>query len=154
MLGRVKKWLGIEGIKLTIQIPEEVDRNQGEINGKLKFESMNQQTVSWFKVSMIEKYTRGKGKEKRIDEYEMGSMENRNSFQVSPEQPIEIDFKLPFKLYLSEMDALESKNLFTRGFAKLAKIVRGAKSEYRLEAEAKVRGVGLNPFDKKEVKLK
>ena len=154
MLGRVKKWLGIEGVKLTIEVPEEIDKSSGQVEGKLRFESMNQQTVSWFKVAMIEKYTRGKGKEKRIDEYDMGSMEKHNTFQVLPDQTIEVDFTLPFNLYQSEMDELEDQNIITRGFAKVAKFIRGAKSEYRLEAEAKVKGVALNPFDKKEVKLK
>ena len=154
MFGRVKKWLGIEGVKLTIEVPEEIDKSSGEVQGKLRFESMNQQTVSWFKVAMIEKYTRGKRKDKRIDEYEMGTIEKHQSFQVLPEQSIEVNFTLPFTVYQSEIDELEDRNLFTRGFAKAAKFFRGAKSEYRLEAEAKVKGVALNPFDKKEINLK
>ncbi len=153
MLGKVKKWLGIEGVKMTIEIPEEIDKSEGQINGKLRFESMNPQTVSSFKVAMIEKYTRGRGKEKRIDEYEMGAMEKHDSFQVNPDQAVEVSFTLPFKVYKSEVDEMED-NFFTRGFAKVAKYFRGAKSEYRLEAEAKVKGVALNPFDKKEIKLK
>jgi len=40
------------------------------------------------------------------------------------------------------------------GPAKAAQLSRNAKSIYRVEAEAKVRGMALSPFDKKEVVIK
>ena len=154
MLGRVKKWLGIEGVKLEILVPEEIDKRAGEIRGKLRFQSMNTQIVNRVKLVLIEKYIRGKGKEKLIDEYELGSVENKSTFEVHPENPVEMDFSIPFVIYKSDVDELEDRNIFTRGLAKAAKLIRGVKSEYRIEAEAKVKGVALNPFDKKEIKLK
>ncbi len=154
MLGKVKKWLGIEGVKLEILVPEEMERKMGKIRGKLRFQSMNAQVVNRVKIVLIEKYIRGKGKEKLIDEYELGSVENNQTFEVLPDNPVEMDFNLPFVIYKSDVDELEDRNIFTRGFAKAAKLLRGVKSEYRIEAEAKVKGVALNPFDKKEIRLK
>jgi hypothetical protein len=40
------------------------------------------------------------------------------------------------------------------GIAKAAKLLNAVKSEFRIEAEAKVRGTALNPFDKKLVSVK
>ena len=154
MLGRVKKWLGIEGVKLEILVPEEIDKRTGQVRGKLRFQSMNTQVVNRVKLVLIEKYIRGKGQEKLIDEYELGAVENNNTFEVQPEEPVEMDFSLPFTIYKSDVDQLEDRNIFARGIARAAKFIRGVKSEYRIEAEAKVKGVALNPFDKKVIKLK
>ncbi len=154
MFGKVKRWFGIEGVKLEIIAPEEISKKEGKVEGKLKFESMNSQTVTKVKVVMIEKYTRGKGNEKLIDEYEMGSIEKEESFEVPADEPLELDFTLPFAVYRSEVDEFGEKNFVSKGMANLVKFMRGVKSEYRLEAEAKVKGVALNPFDKKAIKLK
>lgn len=154
MLGRVKKWLGIEGVKLEIVIPEEIDKREGKVEGKLKFQSMNAQTVTQVKVVMIEKYMRGKGKEKLVDEYELGTVEKKDTFEVPANEAIEMSFSLPFKLFMSDVDKLEASNILGKGVASVAKFFRGVKSEYRLEAEARVKGVALNPFDKKTIKLK
>ena len=154
MLGRVKKWLGIEGVKLELIIPEEVAKSSQRIDGKMRFQSMNTQVVTEIKVVLIERYSRGKGKEKLTDEYELGSIAEKRNFEVPAEEPVEMDFSLPFGLYESEVDKFENRNILFRGIAKAAKYIRGAKSDYRLEAEAKVKGVALNPFDRKSIKLK
>jgi len=154
MFGRVKKWLGIEGVKLEIVIPEEVDKSKEKVEGKLRFQSMNLQIVNRIKVVLIEKYSRGKGKEKLIDEYELGGVEKTETFEVPPEEVVEIPFTIPFSLFKSNVDQFGERNFLAKGLANAAKFIRGVKSEYRIEAEAKVKGVALNPFDKKEVKFK
>ena len=96
MFGKVKKWLGIEGVKLELVIPDEVTQKSGLIEGKLRFQSMNTQTVTAIRVRLIERYSRGRGKEKLIDEYELGSIQQAQNFEVPEHEPIEIDFSLPF----------------------------------------------------------
>ena len=49
----------------------------------------------------------------------------------------------------SEMDEVQDRNILLGPLVKAAKWVRGVKSEYRVVAEAKVKGVALDPFDKK-----
>jgi len=51
------------------------------------------------------------------------------------------------------MDELEDSNIFMGGLVKIAKSLQGVKSEYFIQAEAKVAGTGLNPFDKKMIDL-
>ena len=154
MLGRVKKWLGIEGVRLEIIAPGEVDRKTGLITGSLRFESINPQIVNHVKLVLIEKYARGKGKEKLVDEYELGVFESSDLIEVSGGEVVEIPFALSFQLFKSQVDLLEESNLVARGLASAAKWIRGVKSDYRLEAEAKVKGVMLNPFDRKSIRIK
>lgn len=154
MFGKVKKWLGIEGVKLELVLPEFVHKSDGEINGQIRFFSMNTQTVTNIRVKLIERYTRGKKEDKLIDEYNLGEIYLAQEIEVPANEPIEIDFSLPFELMKSEMDEIEDNSMVLGGLVKAAKWLRSVKSEYRLEATAKVRGVALDPFDRHGVIMK
>jgi len=154
MLGRVKHWLGIEGVKLELMVPDEIPKGASLINGTIRLQSMQAQTVTRIKVVLIERYERGKGSDKRIDEYELGTFLSDQTIEVPANQAIEVPFSLPFRVYLSEVDELEAQNMLFKGLALVAKKLRGVSSDFRLVAEAKVKGVALNPFDKKTVTLK
>ena len=69
MLKRVKKWLGIEGVKVELILPEEVKKIDGIVSGRIRFTSMNPQTVTSVHLKLIEKYIRGRRKQKLTDEY-------------------------------------------------------------------------------------
>lgn len=154
MFGKVKKWLGIEGVKIEILLPEAVRARDGFVEGQLRFHSMNTQTVTNVKVAMFEKYSRGRGAEKLIDEYKLGEIELSETFEVPEGEVVEVDFTLPFKMVKSEMDEFGSKNFLFRGISNLAKTANAVKSYYRVEATAKVKGTALNPFDSQPLNLK
>ena len=153
MFGKVKKFLGIEGVKVEMEIPEEVERASGRIPGTLTFKSMNPQVVESVTIVLVERYNRGRKKEKLTDEYELGRIEIKLDIEVNPERPSKTYFELPYDLLISEMDELENKNFLYRGLVKSAKWLRNVKSEYRVEAEARIKGTLLSPFDKKPIIL-
>ena len=153
MFGKVKKWLGIEGVKLELLLPEEVSARDRQITGKLRFMSMNPQTVTYIKVVLIEKYSRGRGNDKLIDEYELGNIELYEPFDVPAEEMVEIDFTLPYKLVKSDIEEWGDRNPLFGGLARMAKSMNAVRSNFRIEAEAKVKGTALNPFDKKELNI-
>ena len=150
MLGKVKQWLGIEGVKLELILPEDFDPRQGILQGKIRLMSKNPQTVTAIKLAIIEKYSRGRDAEVLVDEYELGTEIIRDTIEV-PGDGVEVDypFTVRFTPMNSEVDDFGNRNILFRGLAWVAKKTRNAVSEYRIEAEAVVRGVGLNPFDKK-----
>lgn len=151
MFGKVKKWLGIEGVKLELLLPEEINAEEGVIKGKVRFFSMNEQTVTAVRVVMVEKFSRGRRSDKLTDEFELGQISMEKTIHVPADEPVELEFTLPFELVKSEMDAIGERNILMGGLAKTAKWIRGVKSDYSIMAEAKVKGVALNPFDKQEV---
>lgn len=153
MFGKVKKWLGIEGVKLELVLPEMAFEEVGAVSGKLRFFSKNTQTVTQVRLKMIEKYSRGRGKERLVDEFELGEITMNQRITVPQDEPLEVDFTLPFKRVKSSMDDFGDKNFLTGGLVKLAKTVSKVQSEYRIEAEAKVEGTALNPFDRKALRL-
>ena len=151
MFGKVKRWLGIEGVKVELIVPDEVRAKSAQVDGKLRFYSMHDQTVKSIKVKMVEKFKRGRRKNKLIDEYILGEIELQQEIEVPAQEHVEVDFSLPFTLALSDMDKIERKNFLFKGAIKTAKFIRGVRSSYRLEAEAEVKGTALNPFDHHEL---
>lgn len=154
MIGRVKKFLGIEGVKLELIIPEEIRSSDAVIGGALRFQSMHPQTVTRIRIVLIERYSRGRGNEKLVDEYQLGSTELEETFEVPADEIIERDFTLPFTLVRSDVEEFGARNFLFGGIAKAAKMIRNARSEYRVEAEAEVKGTALNPFDKKFIRVR
>lgn len=154
MFGKVKKWLGIEGVKVEIILPENTRLRDEVVLGSLRFRSMNTQVVTHIQVALFEKYSRGRGAEKLIDEYKLGEIELGDPFEVPEGEVVEVDFELPFKLVNSEIDEFGNRNFLFKGIANAAKYASAVKSEYRIEATAKVRGTAFNPFDSKILSIK
>lgn len=151
MFGKVKQWLGIEGVKVELHVPDKIEANDNTVDGAIRFYSMHEQTVKSVRVRLIEKYKRGRRVNKLVDEYTLGEIELLQEIEVPAHEYVEVDFSLPFNRALSEMDAIESKNFLFKGAIKTAKLIRGVKSEFRIEAEADVRGTALNPFDSRDL---
>jgi hypothetical protein len=153
MLKRVKKWLGIEGVKIKIEVPEEISADADSIHGKLIFETMHDQTVQNIRLKLIEKYKRGRRKNKLIDEYILGEVFHEEDIEVSAGELVELEFELPFQRMVSTMDSWQRKNFVFGGIVKTAKLLKGVKSEFRIEVDAKVKGTALNPFSREIIKL-
>ncbi len=153
MFGKVKRWLGIEGVKVELVLPEQVVASSGVIEGKLRFYSMHTQKVKSVRVTLTEKYTRGRWKNKLADLYKLAEIELTEEIIVPAEETLELDFELPFTLVKSDMDHIGDKNFILQNVVNAAKFIKNVKSEYTIEAEADIEGTALNPFDKKEVNI-
>lgn len=151
MFGKVKRWLGIEGVKVTMILPEKVAGDSGVVDGQLRFETMNAQTVTHVRISLFEKYTRGRWKNKLADLYKIAEIELDSDIEIPADTPILIDFALPFTLPKSEMDALGDKNFVMKKIVGAAKTLKNVRSEFYMEVEATVQGTALSPFDKQEI---
>jgi len=153
MLGKFKNWLGIEGVKVELIIPEEIKQEDGFVDGRIVFRSKHAQTVSEVHIHISEKYSRGRGKDLKVDEYEIGRISKIEKMDIPPHKEVFIDFALPFELDKSSMDEFGDKNILTKGLAKAAKLVQNVKSQYKVTATAKIKGTALDPFDEKWIKI-
>ncbi|MFN8339412.1 MAG: hypothetical protein U0T36_10385 [Saprospiraceae bacterium] len=154
MFGNVKKILGIEGVKLELSVADEVKKEAGIISGIIKLTSLSDNNLlESISIQMIEKYSRGRGDSRLINEYPMGSLVKKEKISIAKNDIIEIPFEMEFVYVQSEMDKIEDSNFMAKGLVKLAKKLRNVSSEYSLRAEAKIKGTTLSPFDVKAVKL-
>ena len=154
MFGKVKKILGIEGVKLELIVPEKISSEVGIVTGIIKLTSLSDDNiVEGIHLKMIEKYSRGRGENKLINEYPMGELNRKEMISISKNDIIELTFELEFVHVKSEMDKLGESNFLTKGLVGLAKKARGVKSEYTIRAEANIKDTTLNPFDIKTIQL-
>lgn len=153
MLGKLKRVLGIEGVKVEMYIKLPIDQESKVVNGNLKFTTKSESVVKGITVKIIEKYSRGRGKEKLVDEYTIAQLEIEDSFVISPEEIVEVPFIIEYEKALSEMDKIARDNTLYRPFIGLAKWIRKVKSSYTILAEADVDGTTLDPFAKQDVEL-
>jgi hypothetical protein len=154
MFGKVKKILGIEGVKLQLIIPDKVNKNAGLLQGIVKLTALSDNNVvEEIEIIMIEKYTRGRKENQLIDEYPMGKSIMRQRLNISRNDVLEIPFELNFQYAQSEMDKIADRGIISKAIVGLAKKLKGVKSEFYVKAEAKIKGTTLNPFDKVTVNL-
>jgi len=154
MIGKVKSFLGIESVKIELEIPESININDEILLGKVIFKSKTNQTVKSIKIKLIEKYKRGRRKNKLINEYIVGKIEYNKQFIIKANKEIPFEFKLPFKIAQSEMDKIGSSNFISKSLVKVAKLLNNVKSEFRVEASAKIKGNAISPLTNVIVKLK
>ncbi len=151
MFGTIKNWLGIEGVKIEIEVNDKLDPKKDTVDGSLLFYSKREQLVEHVDIKLIEKYTRGRRKNKLINEYILGEMEYDKQIEVPAEQFIQLEFSLPFRVIKSDMDRYADWSFITRGLVEVAKKVKNARSEYRIEVSARVKNTAMHPFVKKMV---
>jgi len=153
MIDRVKNWLGIEGVKLELVLPKVTRARDGLFAGTLVLLSQTPQEINQVSVRLVERYGRGRGQNRLVDEYVLGTFLMEKNLHVSPNMPAEIAFAFSFQLMTSPIDDFSRKNFLYKGVAGLAKKWNRVHSEYRVEAEAKVKGTVLGPFAKQFVQL-
>ncbi len=153
MLGRLKKMLGIDGLKIEIITSEGYNSDHSYIDGELILLSKYQLVVESIEIRVIEKYSRGRFRTKKTDEYDIGSIKTGFSLSMASNKLITIPFKIPVDYLMSSMDKFGSKNFIFRGLARGAKILKGVNSQYRIEVEAKIQGSGINTFAKTDIKV-
>ena len=153
MIGRLKKMLGIDGLKVEIISAEGYDSDQGYIEGELILLSKYQLVIDSIEIRVIEKYSRGRMGGKKTDEYNIGAIKTGFSMNMATNKIITVPFKIPVDFLMSSMDKFGSKNILFKGLARGAKLLKGVKSSYRIEVEAKVQGAGINTFAKQDIKV-
>lgn len=151
MIKRVKKWLGIEGVQAIVDLQSTPVLSSGKLVGTIHVYSKHAETIEKIHLRLIEKYARGRGSSKLIDEYTLGEEWLTDTIQLAEEDQETLEFTLFFEPALSEMDSFENKNVLTRQLGRVAKLLKKVKSSYRLELELVVKDRAINPVVTTEV---
>lgn len=151
MIKKLKDWLGIEGVKVQIDMDDKLEISEGKLSGIINIASKSEQYLQHFDIVLKEKYTRGRRKSKLIDEYIMGQKRMLINEKILGEELKSIEFSLSFQHNQSQMDKFASKNLLFSGLGSIAKFIKGAKSEFYLTIEANVKGNALKPYHTKQL---
>lgn len=153
MIGKVKKWFGIEGLKIALSTEEKYSREDNHISGIILLQAKDQELVEQIRIKLIEKYSRGRGKNRLIDEYVMADEIFDTPYIVEADSEFEIPFEINYREMVSNMDEIQRRNFLFNGIVKAAKLLKKASSTYRIEIEAKVKGTKFSPFVSKEIEI-
>lgn len=153
MLGKVKLFFGIEGLKVDLDIPEHFSIQDQILKGSLRLHSKSAQTLKTLEIKLTETYQRGRGKDKRTNEYNWGQIEWKENIYIPAGSEKIIDFRLPLTPHLSRMEELAGKSIVHRKIASFASLLKNAQSVFHVEVTTRIEGTALNPSEKKEIKL-
>jgi len=160
MIRKIKNVLGIEGVKVAIDMPVEAEVHHRintadplTLDGELVFTTPVSQTVSSVTIRFIETYKRGRGKNKRIDDYLLGELHLDEPILIEGETEYRLPFSLEFEMLPSAMERFQARNMLFRGIGSVAKLAKNAKSTYTVAAEVKVKGTAFNPRAEKQIYL-
>lgn len=153
MFDKVKNWLGIEGVKIRFLLLKTYPKDVKTINGELEILSQSSQVIEGLRFKFIETYNIGKGKQRKNEEFILGTLDMETVFTVNTQEKKRIFFKIPFKHQRSNMDKLADKGPLRRGFVFLAKTFSKVESTYRVEAEAKIKGSNWTAFTQSTLDL-
>ena len=149
----IKNKLGIGGVKVNLQVPGQVSKEETTINGKITLTSKSDQYVRKIEVEVIEEYTTGRGEDKKTKKYDLGKIDVPAGFDIKAGETKEIPFSVNFAVLKSNSDDLIDKGGAMGAIGKMGKFANNEKSAYFVSASLDVKGNVLPPVDKKEFKL-
>ena len=150
---KIKQKLGIGGVKLNLEVSKQVPKDSGQIMGAVNVTSKSDQHVKQLNFKLIEKYTTGRGDNKKTKEFELGKTAYGQPFQIKKGENRRIDFVLPFELIKSTNDRLKEKGGALGALGSASSFLGGEKSEYEVWVDADVKGTTFGPNDYKGVQL-
>ncbi len=151
LIKKVKDWLGIEGVKIALSLPETMDLKDRLVTGSYSISTQSDQYIESVTLILKEKYSRGRRKSKLIDEYILKEETIIIDAAIMTDEVITQEFELTYDPLKSAMDKMGDKNFLYRGLTSIAKIIKNTKSTYTLIAEVSVKGNKLKPYDKMEL---
>lgn len=149
----IKNKLGIGGVKVVLQVPGQVAKTSELISGKVVLTTKSEQQITEIEILLKEKYTTGRGDDKKTKEFVLGELKMPVTLTITPGETKEIPFELPFSLLKSNNDELRERGGAMGVLGSMAAFANNEKSEYTVEAHADVKSAALDPMDEKEIKL-
>ncbi len=150
---KIKNFLGIGGVKVELSVPGQASKEEGKIGGTVTLTSKSDQEVLTLKVKVFEEFTTGRGDDKKTKEIDLGSVELPGGFTIKAGETKEVPFDVSFEVVKSNAESLKEKGGALGALGGAAKFAKNEKSAYFVEADADVKGVALDPSDKKGIKL-
>lgn len=150
---KVKQFMGIGTVSVDLQVPGQVTKDSGQVQGQVVLTAKSDQQVKEIHLRLVEEYTTGRGDEKKTKEYELGTMSLREPFEIKAEEVRTVEFALPYSLQLSSNQSLAQEKGVLGALGKAAVMARNERSEYFVRVEVKLEGTGLSPSDKKDIRL-
>jgi len=151
IFSKIKQFLGIGTIKVSIKAPGTFKTEDGKIEGTINLVAKSDQVVESLVIRLDEEFTTGRGDDKKTKTYEIGKMKLAG-FEMKAGETKDVPFSLEFSYAKSSNEELAGKGGVLGGIGKLGSMASGEKSEFKLWATCDVKGASLDPNDFIEIK--
>ncbi len=149
----IKNKLGIGGVKVKLEVPGQVSKEEGVVHGKVILTSKSDQDIIELEVKVIEEYTTGRGEDKKTKEFTLGEVKIPCGWPIKSGETKEIAFSVPFELLKSSNDRLKEKGGALGAIGSIGAFANNEKSAYFVDADVDVKSAALDPSDKKEIRI-
>ncbi len=146
MIRKVKNWLGIEGVKIKLEVPTNLREGQPEIKFVLCLSTLTEQKIKGVHLTLKEVYRRGRGEHNRITEFILAEWKQEKKVEMGKNDSHFIPITLKPNWQSSAVDQWQKKGGFQKILGAWAKKWQGVKSEYIVEVNIDVAKTKLNPF--------
>ncbi len=136
---------GIDGVKMSIEASDTIDLTQNHLNFHLIVSSKSDLVLDSIKIKLIEKYRRGWGDSKLINEYVLHESLEDLDMLISAEDKLVAPLKIGFEYRKSEIEKIGEKRIL-RPLIRAVLTAKRVNSKFRLEVIAKVKGVKVAPL--------
>lgn len=152
--GKLKQGLGIGGVKPRLEIPAQVSKDAGIVNGTVFLTTKRPQQVTGIKVIMREVVTTGDTVEdRRTEEFKLGDTTSDQPFAIQPGEEKRIDFTLPFAARHTAAESLAREGGVLGALGQVGQAFDERRSRYYVIAQVTVEGTVLGPSVSKSISL-
>jgi len=150
---KIKQGLGIGTLKVELQVPGQVDKTSGTLQGQAVLSAKSDQQVKSIELKLVEKYSTGRGEEQKTREFELGKLALNDAFAIKQDETKTIPFTLSFTFLRSSNQSLAEEKGALGALGKAAVFARNERSEFEVRAEVKLEGTVLNPSATEPIQL-
>lgn len=148
----IKNWIDKSQLEIKINTFESYAKKSGIIKADIQILSAKELLVTSWEIKLIEKYSRGRGKEVKTDFYQLGQIQEKKAILVSSRVLKEIPVSIPFQYQQAPIERWES-NPVGKGISFLLKTLKQVDSTFELELRLSIEGYKADYTLKKKIKL-
>lgn len=151
IFAKIKQFLGIGTVKVTLQIPGTMNTDEGKIEGTIHLEAKSDQIIESLEVELKETFTTGRGDDKTEKKFSIGTVK-LPGFEMKEGDVKDVPFTLTYTYAKTSNESMAEKGGVMGGLGKMASFASNEKSTFEMIATCDVKGASLDPNDIKEIK--
>ena len=156
-LEKVKCWFNIGGIELMFKIDHNIQKQSGEIKGKLVVTSQGERHVKKIHLVLEQRHDINRGGTHTVKFIQIGEMDLNEDMMMKAGDSKTIDFTLSFDAQKTLTDKVADKLMDQGGLLSVAgavgSFISNVQTQYFLKAKAEVEGTLMSPDTATQVKL-
>ena len=154
MFSKLKKFMGVVGINVELEIPDELPLDATMLEGVVRVTAKQTQHITKVKVTMKQVHQEGSGADRTSKEYQIGEiMITDDPFDINEGEVKEFSFRLFFMRRKTADQRRSEQGGLMGAMGKLGKMMDNEKDTFWVNAMADVKGAALDPNDTEEIKF-